>query len=94
MENPSIVVIDGGFYLFGNVLPLDTMPGFVCMTEAAMFGGFDGNKGMPGVARGDKDAKVTLDRFDPSKMNYYPLSACRGVLPCVDLYKFKGAVLR
>lgn len=93
MKNPTIIAINNGFYLFGDLL--DNAPsGFVAMTNVAMFGGFSGGKGMPGVARGDKDAKVTLDRFEPQKVCMWPLSSNCGIYPCIDLYNFKGTSLR
>ena len=92
MEHPVIFVIADGFYYFGS--EVEVQDGYIGLTEAAMFGGFTGGKGMPGVARGDNEAKVTLDRFDPKKILLFPVSACRGIIPCVDLYKFKGTTLR
>lgn len=93
MKNPTIIAVNGGFYLFGNLLK-DAPDGFICMSEVAMFGGFNGGKGMPGVARGDTAMKVTLDRFEPSSVCLWPIRSVDGIYPSVDLYKFSGTVLR
>jgi hypothetical protein len=91
-NNTKIFVIAGGFYYFGTEIPAPE--GYVALKNAAMFGGFQGGKGMPGVARGDKDATVVLDRFDPDAICTFPISACYGIIDCIDLYKFSGTTLR
>lgn len=93
MEKPTILAINNGFYLFGNLL--DNSPaGYVTMTDVAMFGGFSGGKGMPGVARGDLAATVILDRFDPKEVCAWPIMSVCGIFPSINLYKFKGTTLR
>ena len=88
----KILAISGGFYYFGTEV---TAPeGYVALKKAAMFGGFAGGKGLPGVSRGDKSATVTLDRFDADEECLFPLSAVFAILPSVDLYAFKGTTLR
>ncbi len=90
--NTKILAISGGFYFFGTEV---TAPeGYVCLKNAAMFGGFAGGKGLPAVSRGDKSATVTLDRFDPDEELLFPLTAVFAIMPSVDLYAFKGANLR
>ena len=93
MKKPTILVVQGGFYYFGDEVA-SPQPGYVCITAGSMFGGFSGGKGLPGVARGDASAKVTLDRFEPSSVLTFPESAVLGILPCIDLYEFKGTTLR
>ena len=93
MKNPTVLAINNGFYLFGDLL--DNAPdGYVAMTSVAMFGGFSGGKGMPGVTRGERGATITLDRFDANKTCMWPINSVCGVYPSVDLYKFKGTTLR
>lgn len=93
MKNPTIIAINNGFYIFGSLL--DNAPeGYVAMTDVAMFGGFSGGKGMPGIARGDSGGKVNLDRFESNRTCMWPISSVCGVYPSIDLYKFKGATLR
>ena len=93
MKNPTILAIAGGFYFFGDEVP-STTPGYVCLKAAAMFGGFGGGKGLPGVSRGDREATVILDRFDEQMTCSFPESAVYGILPSIDLYTFKGTTLR
>jgi len=88
----KILAISGGFYYYGT--QVDAPDGYIALKDFAMFGGFSGGKGLPGVARGDSEAKVTLDRFAEGEIGYFPLESCLGVLPSVDLYKFKGTTLR
>jgi hypothetical protein len=90
--NKKILALPAGFYFFGT--EVQGPEGFITLREAAMFGGFSGGKGLPGVARGDKEAKVTLDRFDQDKELYFPMSAVYAIMPSIDLYTFKGATLR
>lgn len=92
MQNTKILAVAGGFYFFGEEV---TAPeGYVALKEAAMFGGFGGGKGLPGVARGDKAATVTLDRFAADTEVIYPLSAVYAIMPSIDLYTFSGTTLR
>jgi hypothetical protein len=92
-NNWKIFVIAGGFYFFGNEVE-STTPGFIACTHCSMFGGFGGGKGMPGVARGDKEATVTLDRFPEGDTQYFPLTAVYGIINSVNLYEFSGTTLR
>lgn len=90
--NTKILAISGGFYFFGTEI---TAPdGYVSLKAAAMFGGFAGGKGLPGVSRGDKSATVTLDRFEKDEELLFPLTAVFAILPSIDLYAFKGTTLR
>lgn len=90
--NTKIVTVAGGFYYFGTEV---TAPeGYVALKNAAMFGGFSGGKGMPGLARGDKAMTVNLDRFDPETEVLFPISAVYAIADSVDLYAFKGSTLR
>lgn len=90
--NTKILAISGGFYFFGTEVA--TQDGYVALKNAAMFGGFSGGKGLPGVARGDKAAKVTLDAFDKDEELLFPLTAVFAILPSIDLFAFKGTTLR
>ena len=92
-KNTKIFVIAGGFYYFGEEVDAP-QEGWIALKNFAMFGGFGGGKGVGGLARGDKDATVTLDRFEENELGIWPVSACYGILPCIDLYNFKGATLR
>jgi hypothetical protein len=88
----KIIAVAGGFYFFGT--EVSAPDGYIALTKAAMFGGFSGGKGLPGVARGDKEAKVTLDRFPDDEENLFPISAVYAIFPSIDLYAFKGTTLR
>ena len=88
----KILAISGGFYFFGT--EQNGPDGYISLKKAAMFGGFGGGKGLPGVARGDKSATVTLDRFDADEELLFPITAVFAILPSVDLYAFKGTTLR
>jgi hypothetical protein len=92
-ENWKIFVIAGGFYYFGEEVDAP-QEGFIAMKKCSMSGGFSGGKGIAGVTRGDRDAKIILDRFDENELCIWPLSCCYGILPCIDLYSFKGTTLR
>ncbi len=88
----KILAVSGGFYFFGTEV---TAPdGYVALKDAAMFGGFGGGKGLPGVARGDKSSTVILDRFDAKEEQLFPVTAVFAILSSIDLYTFKGATLR
>ena len=87
----AIIVIAGGFYYFGTVTRVTNE--HIEIIDAAMFRGFSGGKGCPGVARGDKEAKVTLDCFNKDAILHFPMSACYGILPSINLYEFKGATV-
>lgn len=93
MKKPTILAIAGGFYFFGDEVA-SSQPGYVCLKDAAMFGGFSGGKGLPGVARGDKAAAVTLDRFSGGELITFPETAVYAIMPSIDLYEFKGTTLR
>lgn len=88
----KIFVIAGGFYYFGTEIPAPD--GYVALTKAAMFGGFSGGKGLPGVARGDAAATVILDQFEEDAQCIFPISSCYGIVDSIDLYSFKGTTLR
>ena len=88
----KIFTIAGGFYYFGTMV--DAPDGWIGLTNYSMFGSFSGGKGLPGVARGDKAAEVTLDQFGDGRFGYFPVSSCYGVHDSTDLYKFKGTTLR
>ena len=93
MKDPKIIVISGGFYYFGDLVE-SPQEGYIALKEASMFGGFSGGKGLPGVSRGDKEAQVTLDRFEADEVQLFPESACYGILSSVNLYDFKGTTVR
>lgn len=92
MKNPTIFIIAGGFYFFGDEVEVEE--GYVGLNDCAMFGGFSGGKGLAGVARGDKSSTVTLDRFESGKIMRFPINSCYGIISCIDLYQFKGSLLR
>jgi hypothetical protein len=92
ISKPTIFAIAGGFYYFGDEVPAPS--GYVALKNAAMFGGFSGGKGLPGVARGDKEAQVTLDRFTEDSICTFPISSCYGIFESVNLYTFSGTTLR
>ncbi len=89
-EGWKIFTVAGGFYFFGK--QIEAPEGFVGMEEGAMFGGFSGGKGLPGVARGDSAAKVTLDKIEGQA--FFPLSAVYALIDCIDLHKFQGSTWR
>lgn len=91
-QNWVIFIISGGFYFFGN--EVQAADGYISLDQCAMFGGFSGGKGLPGVARGDKEAKVTLDRFNADDVQTFPLTACYGIVKSVNLYQFSGTTVR
>lgn len=90
--NTKIFAVSGGFYFFGT--EINAPEGYLALKDAAMFGGFAGGKGLPGVSRGDKSATVTLDRFEAEEELLFPLTAVFAVMPSVNLYTFKGTTLR
>ena len=91
----KILAVSGGFYFFGTEVDAGKgQEGYIILKNAAMFGGFAGGKGLPGVARGDKSATVTLDRFDKDEELFFPITAVFAILPSVDLYAHKGTTLR
>jgi hypothetical protein len=91
-KNTKIVALIHGFYIFGE--EVEAPAGFIKFVNAAMFGGFSGGKGMPGVARGDSKATVNLDQFLQDQELIAPLSSVVFIIDCVDLFKFKGTTLR
>lgn len=91
MKN-KIIAVSGGFYFFGTEVAAPE--GYVCLKDAAMFGGFGGGKGLPGVARGDNSSTVTLDRFKEGDEQFFPVTAVFAIMNSIDLYKFKGTTLR
>lgn len=91
----KILAVSGGFYFFGTEVVGAAAPeGYICLKNAAMFGGFQGGKGVGGVARGDKSATVTLDRFGVDEECLFPITAVIAILPSIDLYAFKGTTIR
>ena len=88
----KILAVSGGFYFFGT--EVSAPEGYIALKNAAMFGGFAGGKGLPGVARGDKSATVKLDKFDPEEEVLFPLTAVFAIMPSVDLYSHKGTTIR
>jgi len=104
MKNPTILAVSGGFYFFGDLDPLDQVgpdgtlvrSEYATLRKPAMFGGFAGGKGLPGVARGDSAATVTLDRFDENQVVASPLfsGATLAIMSSINLYGFKGTTCR
>ncbi len=88
----KILAVSGGFYFFGT--EVSAPDGYIALKKAAMFGGFSGGKGLPGVARGDKASSVKLDKFDQEEELLFPITAIFAILPSIDLYKFSGTTLR
>lgn len=93
MKNPVILAVQGGFYFFGDEVP-PPKDGYVCLKSVAMFNGFEASKGLPGVARGDAQSKVTLDRFRPDDVVTYPESAVFAIMPSINLYEWKNCTCR
>ncbi|MDZ4726465.1 MAG: hypothetical protein SH817_09920 [Leptospira sp.] len=90
--NWKILTVAGGFYYFGN--EVQAQEGFIGLDKSALFGGFAGAKGMPGVARGAKDATVILDQFEQDTVTLFPITAVYSIASSVNLYTFKGTTLR
>ena len=91
-KNWVIYAVDNGFYFFGNEV---TGPdGFMALREAAMFGGFGGEKGLPGVAKGHPKATVTLDRFEAEDELVIPQNRVVFIAKSINLYEFKGTTIR
>jgi len=88
--NPKIFILSGGFYIFGNEIQSSTV-GYVVCNQAAMFRGFGGGKGLPGVARGDKEATVKLDTFIQDQELFFPEENLIAIVPSINLYQFEGA---
>lgn len=91
---PAILTVAGGFYFFGDLV--QGHPDYATLKNGAMFGGFEGGKGLPGVARGDSAARVNLDRFDESQTIQAPLfsGAVLAIFRSINLYTFPGTTLR
>ena len=94
MKKTVILAIAYGFYIYGELIDDGKEDGFLKIVNAAMSGGFEGGKGIAGVARGDEAAKIKLDRFDPNEKCIFPLTSVVGIFPSIDLYKFKGTTIR
>ena len=90
--NWKLVALTSGFYFFGEEVP--ATDGYIKLIKASMFGGFSGGKGAPGVARGDKEAKVTLDRFGDDVEIAAPINSVVFIADSIDLYNFAGTTLR
>ena len=91
-KNWKIVAGTNGFYFFGE--EVQGADGYITLQNASMFGGFSGGKGLPGVARGDKSAKVTLDKFSDDASIVLPITSTVFIADSVDLYTFSGTELR
>lgn len=93
VANPKIIVIIHGFYYFGDLIE-SPKEGYIAIKKAAMFGGFDVDAGLPSVTRGTNNAKVTLNRFDPEEIQFFPENACIGILSCINLYQYSKATVK
>lgn len=82
-KNTVIVTVAGGFYYFGE--EVKAQEGYVALKNAAMFMGYDRGKGVPGVARGDKDSNVKLGFFTPGDVIHFPILHVYAITPCIDL---------
>lgn len=91
-NNWKLVALSYGFYFFGE--EVDAPEGYIKLVQASMFGGFSGGKGVPGVTRGDKDARVTLDRFLDKGEVLAPLSSVVFVADSINLYESKNTTIR
>jgi len=91
-KNHKIIAVTGGFYFFGEEIP--GADGYLTLEKFAMFGSFAGGKGLPGVARGDKEATVTLDFFADDQKGTFPLTAVLAIMDSIDLTKFSGTTIR
>ncbi len=92
MDNPVIIAVSGGFYLFGD--ETQAPEGYIALKDAAMFGGFAGGLGLPGVAGGCNGATVTLDRFPKGETELFPIQNVFAIFKSVNLYTFKGTTIR
>jgi len=93
MDNPVILAVNGGFYLFGDEVA-DAPEGYIGIRDAAMFGGFGGGQGLPGVAGGCKGATVTLDRFPRGETELIPIQNVFAIFKSANLYEFGGTTIR
>lgn len=92
MSEYKILAVAGGFYFFGRQAPAPE--GYIALTEAAMFGGFGGGLGLPGVARGAAKSTVTLDCFEKESVQLFPVENVYAVMTSVNLHKHKGTADR
>lgn len=92
MSDTKMVAIAYGFYYFGT--EVQAPDGYIALKSAAMSGGYSGGKGIAGVCRGDKQSKITLDRFEEDEELLFPTTAVLAIMPSIDLYSFKGTTIR
>jgi hypothetical protein len=90
--NHKILAVNGGFYFFGTEVA--SPEGYITLEKGAMFGGFEGGKGLPGVCRGDEAATVILDFFADDQKLVFPISAVFAIFDSIDLRTFKGTTIR
>lgn len=86
-----IIAVDNGFYFFGTEAPSSDQ-GYLVFKDAAMSGGFQGGKGIAGVAKGAQGATITLDRIDGDLI--VPTSRVVFLIESVDLYKRGSTTVR
>lgn len=91
-KNTVIVTVAGGFYFFGE--EVGESDGYVIVKNAAMFNDFYDGKGMPGVARGDKGASVTLDFFAPDAVLRCPRENVYAIIDSIDLSEWENTTKR
>ena len=93
-KNWVILTVKSGFYFFGEVVSAEGRePGYFYMKECSMFRIFQGGKGLPGVARMDPGATVTLDRFNPEDIQTFPMDSVLAIFKSGALYDFGGTTL-
>lgn len=92
MQNPVVIAVREGFYLFGDEVP--GPEGYICLRNAAMFGNFGGGQGLPGVVGGCDGATVTLDKFPEDDEELFNFDNVLFIVKSVNLYEFKGTTIR
>jgi hypothetical protein len=93
IKDPKIIAVKGGFYFFGDLIE-SPQPGYIALKNLAMFGDYEGGKGMPGVARGARGATVILDRFAEDEIGIFLETNCVGIFTSLNLYEQEYATLR
>lgn len=91
-DNYVLVIVTEGFYFFGR--EIKGAEGYITIVEASMSGGFQGGKGIFGVVRGDKEAKITLDCLAPDQKAAFPINSVVGIVDSVNLYTLPTTTIR
>ncbi len=90
-KNWNLITVKEGFYFFGNYV--ESIEGYVQLTEAAMVSQYSSSAGIAGITKGVTDGKIELHTYGKDKVKTIPMENVLSIDESINLYEYAGATV-